>query len=216
MTKKLRIFLASVILVIIGISTYETIAISAWAKKVAEEMPKDVKNLVKEKKISYVPISEISPFVQSAAIASQDQRFYTNYGIDLVGTIRAIYYSITTSHRQGASTITEQLAKNVYYSDSDSLKTDIQTKILAVFITQLYPKQQILEWYLNVIYYGKNSYGIENASENFFKTKARNLTKQQSAYLIALVNMPGYYSLHPDEAQRRAQLVIISMNRLGF
>lgn len=216
MKNKLRIFLAVLILIIVAFVTYAGLSISVWAKTITQKLPQDVANLVKKENVSYIKLENVSPYVQQAAIASQDQRFYTNYGVDPRGTLRAIYYSLTQSQRQGASTITEQLAKNVYYGDSDSLKTDIQTKILALFITQAYSKQQILEWYLNVIYFGKNSYGIENASQKFYKTNAKNLSVQQAAYLIALVNLPGYYSTHPVDAQNRAQLVLNSMSKVGY
>ncbi len=177
------------------------------------DMPQKAKLALQQKGGTYVSLSGINRNIREAAIASQDERFSTNSGIDLRGTARAIYYTLTTGKRQGASTITEQLIKNVYFSDIDDLRTDILTKILAVTATAEYPKNTILELYLNSIYYGNNTYGIEKASEFYFQRPAMVVSLDEAAYLIGLINAPSYLGSHKDAALREADLVLQSMRR---
>jgi membrane peptidoglycan carboxypeptidase len=184
-----------------------------WSSKTVDNLSTDVTNKMHQEKASFIAIQYISPYVKDAAISSQDERFYSNSGIDVKGTVRAIYYSLFSPSRQGASTITEQLAKNIYYSGVDSFKTDIQTKILAVYITQKYPKDKILEWYLNVIYFGKGAYGIENAASTYFHKGAPNLDIGESAYLMGLINLPGYYENHPAQSLDEAKVILGTMVR---
>jgi membrane peptidoglycan carboxypeptidase len=179
-------------------------------------MPQKVENVLKTRHGTYLPLTKISAYVKYAAISSQDQRFYDNSGVDLRGNFRAVFYSITSGKRQGASTITEQLAKNVYFNDQDNLKTDIETKILALFITQLYPKDKILEMYLNEIYFGKLAYGISSASSAYFRTTPEKLTIAQSAYLMGLIDAPSYLQNNPKQAAREAGLVLEQMQKLKF
>ena len=165
---------------------------------------------------AYVSLSKVNPFVVRAAIASQDDRFFLNPGVDPLSTARAIFQTLRTGNRQGASTITEQLAKNAYYHDIDTLKTDIETKWLAILITFRYPKDKIVELYLNDIYYGHGAYGIAQASKKYFNLDPSQLSLWQSAYLIGLINAPGYLDIHPEEATQEAKLVLQSMVRNNF
>ncbi len=161
----------------------------------------------------YTQLGNISPYIQEAAISSQDERFYSNSGIDLKGTARALFYTFVRGQRQGASTLTEQLAKNVYFEDVDSLKTDLATKVLAVFITLRYSKKTILELYLNEVIYGPSARGIGKASETYFGVAPNHVTLAQAAYLVGLLNAPGYFADHPDRAVREAKIVLGTMER---
>ena len=165
---------------------------------------------------TYTPLSKISLNIQKAAIASQDESFYQNPGIDLKGTIRAVFYTIISGKRQGASTITEQLAKNVYFNDKDNLQTDLETKLYAVFLNLKYPKNRILEMYLNEIYFGKNAYGIAQASATYFRTTADKLSLPQSAFLIGLIEAPSYLSDNSSASKKQAILVLESMEKEKF
>ncbi len=185
-------------------------------QKLAVQLPDQISKQEKIYHITYVKFTMINPYVIDAAIASQDRRFYNNLGVDLVGTVRALYYTAVSGQRQGASTITEQLAKNVYYHDKDTPETDIQTKLLAPFITLLYSKQYILEMYLNDIYFGKQAYGIYNASMTFFKTSPKDLSLSQSAYLMGLINVPSYFSSHTEQAIQEADIVLEQMQSEGY
>lgn len=179
-------------------------------------MPKRIEKQVTERKSIYIKNNAISKYIKEAVIASQDERFYSNLGVDSIGTFRAIYFTIFSKQRQGASTITEQLIKNVYYNDQDTLRTDIETKILALFVTFYYSKDQILEMYLNDIYYGKGAYGIYEASKVYFNTTPNNVTIYQAAYLIGLINAPSYYALHPKQATEEERIVLSEMIRNHF
>jgi penicillin-binding protein 2A len=161
----------------------------------------------------YTQLNNISPYIQEAAISSQDERFYSNNGIDLKGTVRALFYTFVLGQRQGASTITEQLAKNVYFEDIDSIQTDGETKALALFITFRYPKKTILELYLNEVIYGPSARGIGKASETYFGVAPDQITLAQAAYLVGLLNAPGYFADHPDGAVREAKIVLGTMER---
>ncbi len=176
-----------------------------------KQLPHYMNKQTETQRIVYTKLPDISIYVQQAAIVSQDRRFYSNVGIDLRGTVRAILFSILNRRRQGASTITEQFAKNIYFNDRDSLKTDIATKILALYLTHFYPKQKILEMYLNIIYFGNDAYGIGQASDIYFHTDPKTLTVSESAYLIGLINKPSYLSNHHTEALTEAKIIIGQM-----
>lgn len=196
-----------------------TCALAAWVVVTAERTTAALPEVVAEKLAKYhgqyVPLDEISPYVAEAAIASQDRRFETNSGVDLRANIRAVFYTIKEEQRQGASTITEQLAKNAYYHDVDSPDTDVKTKVLALFITRQFSKNKILEMYLNIIYYGRGTYGIGTASQTFFKVKPEDLSLWQSAYLIGLINAPGYFDREPLRAVEEAKVILGEMKGTG-
>ncbi len=179
----------------------------------AQQLPKTLSLQYKQHKVHYENIHNINKYIQEAAISSQDKRFYTNQGIDVISTMRALLMTIVTGKRQGASTIPEQLVKNAYYHDKDTLITDIETKILAPFVIARYSKASILEMYLNDIYYGKNAYGIFNASNIYFHTTPKNVSLAQSAYLLGLINAPSYFGDHQKSAIEEAILVLGEMKR---
>ena len=185
----------------------------SYSHRFLNDLPQRAKVELKINGGTYVSLNKINPYVPHAAVASQDEGFYTNSGIDAKGTVRAIYYSITTGKRQGASTITEQLIKNVYFSDIDNFKTDVITKFLAVVATTMYPKNDILELYLNSIYYGHGVYGIEKASNYYFNESAINVSLAESSYLIALINAPSYLGENSSQAVKIARTVLELMAR---
>lgn len=179
-------------------------------------MPQKVHEFVILHHSLYVSLFDISPFIQDASIASQDKSFNYNIGISFRGTIRAVLFLVLTKNHQGASTITEQLAKNVYFNDTDNLKTDFLTKIYALYMTRIYSKKMILELYLNDIYFGKNAYGIEKASETYFHIKSRDLSLAQSAYLLGLITAPSYLSVHKSIVVKNAKLILQEMVNNNF
>ena len=207
----------SLILIIgIGIILFIKFFISPQINLKIKSMPQKVHNFILLHNSSSVILSNISPFIQQATIASQDKSFKYNIGISFRGTIRAVLFSILTKNHQGASTITEQLAKNVYFNDTDNLKTDFLTKIYALYITRMYSKNQILELYLNDIYFGRNAYGINAASKIYFNTDAKNLSLFQSAYLLGLITAPSYLGEHKNAAIKNAKLVLQTMVNNNF
>ena len=166
---------------------------------------------------TYVPLEKISPYLIAATIATEDKDFYTHPGFDPLAIARALWQNYTTGEiTSGASTITQQLARIVLLPD-ERFQTTIQRKsreiVLAAEITRRYSKEEILELYLNEIYYGNLAYGIEAASETYFNTTADKLNLGQSAFLAGLPQAPGVYDIYNNrtETLNRQKSVLVLM-----
>jgi membrane peptidoglycan carboxypeptidase len=177
------------------------------------DMPQRVHQTLNRVHAPYTPLARISQFAQEGVIASQDKRFYSNMGVDGLAMARAALHTALSGRREGASTITEQLAKNVYFQDVDSSWTDVATKFLALLITLRYPKKTILELYLNEVIFGPNARGLGEATRFYFGIAPDQITLGQAAYLVGLVNAPGFYASHPDAASQEADVVLQMMSR---
>ncbi len=157
-----------------------------------------IKEYAREKRL-FVPISAIPPKVTQAFIAAEDQNFYTHIGIDFKGLIRAVLVNvknvITNRRPVGASTITQQVAKNFLLSGEVRMERKIKEAILSYRIEQAFTKDEILELYLNEIYLGQNSYGVAAAALNYFGKSLEELELEEIAYLAALPKAPSNY--HP-------------------
>lgn len=168
----------------------------------------------------YTPISQVSPLVSEALVAIEDERFYQHHGIDTLGLLRAAWDDLRAGHIvEGGSTLTAQLAKNAYLHGYDrSLSLKAEDLLLAVKIERLYTKQQILEYYLNLVYYGEGAYGIGAAAQRYFGERASQLDLAQAALLAGLVQAPGYYDpwCHPEAAQDRQRTVLAHMLAQGM
>jgi len=168
-----------------------------------------------------VPLSEVSPYVIMATIATEDADFYENVGINLRGVVRAVSKSLE-GDVQGGSSITQQLVKNVLIPQEERSQILISRKvreiILAYEITRRYPKDQILQWYLNEIFYGNLSYGIEAAAHSYFGKSARNLNLAESAMLSGIPQAPALYSPleNFEGAKERQTQVLDLMVRQGY
>jgi penicillin-binding protein 1C len=167
-----------------------------------------------------VPLEQISPFVQSAAIAVEDHTFYTNRGFRPISFLRATLVNITTgSYSQGGSTITQQVIKNALLTKKKTILRKIEEIILSLRLTRIYPKEKILETYLNETAYGGTIYGVQEASQYFFGVDSKDVTLAQAAYLAALPQAPTYYSPygnHKDDLDARKNLVLSQMKKYGF
>lgn len=167
----------------------------------------------------YVPIEEISPHFIRAVIAIEDIRYYEHSGIDLKGTIRAFVNNLTgASSIQGGSTITQQLAKNWYLIPKKSLERKFLEALLASRIENNFSKDKILEKYMNLIYLGNRSYGIERAAQKYFDKKAKNLDLAEASLLAALIKAPEKFSPYSNykEARERQKMVLERMVKHGF
>ncbi len=142
-----------------------------------------------------VPLDRISPYLRDATIATEDPNFYKHPGVDPVGLLRALYYAVKERSLSGpgGSTITQQLVKLTFLSSEKSIARKVKEAILAAELTRRYPKETILQIYLNEIYYGNLAYGIEAAAETYFDEPAQNLTLAQAALLAGLPQAPSYY-----------------------
>ena len=179
-----------------------------------------VKKLYTHKR-DMVNISHIPVHLRNALFAMEDRDFYSHSGISIKGTIRAIIVDVLTlSTRQGASTITQQLARNMYNSIGfkKTKKRKIKELITAIKIEQTYTKTEILELYLNSIYFGHGNYGVQSASIYYFNKNVKELTLDESAILIGLLPAPARYSpiSHPTRSIKRRNLVLNIMNSEGY
>lgn len=170
---------------------------------------------------TWVPLEKIPLHLRQATIAIEDKNFYKNPGIDLEGLARAIWYNLRGYPIQGASTITMQLVKNTVIPPEERYKKTIARKIkeaiLALEISRRYPKDQILEWYLNTIYYGNLAYGVEAAAQVYFGKHVWELNLAESAMLAAIPQFPALNPIdNPEEARKRQHLVLDAMVRQGY
>jgi penicillin-binding protein 1A len=166
-----------------------------------------------------LPLKELPSYVPQAFIAIEDRRFYEHYGVDPWGIARALIANIL--HRgvsQGGSTITQQLAKNLFLTQERTIHRKLQEMLLALWLERKFSKTQILELYLNRVYFGSGAYGIEQASQRYFGKSARQMSLPEAALLAGLVKSPS--RLAPtrnfDGAEQRAQTVLAAMAELGF
>ncbi len=166
-------------------------------------------------KRTVVPFNQISQHVKDASVAIENKDFYTDSGIDIQGMIRAVAVDLTTLHfSQGASTITQQVVKNSILTGDKTPTRKLKEIILALKLTHVMSKDDILSMYLNEIPYGGTIYGVEEASEDYFGITAADLDITQSAYLAAIPQAPSYYSpygSHLKDLDTRKNLVLKAM-----
>lgn len=166
-----------------------------------------------------VPLKQISPSIQQAVMAIEDNRFYEHNGVDLKGTLRALMANLNADESvQGGSTITQQLVKNLFLTPEKSYTRKIAEAILALRVEKHYSKDKILEMYLNQVYFGNLSYGIEKAARRYFKKPAKRLNLAESALLAGLLKAPEGLSPYnyPQAARRRQLEVLHKMIEYGY
>lgn len=168
-----------------------------------------------------VKLSQINPWLIKATIAVEDVRFYQHHGVDYVGIVRALFRNIAGGDitGQGASTITQQLARNIEEFELSRQKVfsrKIREAVLARRIESLFSKDEILELYLNTIYYGNGAYGAEAAAQVYFQKPASKLTLGEAAYLAGLPQRPAFYSQNQSRALARRAIVLDRMVAAGY
>lgn len=166
-----------------------------------------------------VALKDMPPYVPQAFVAIEDRRFYHHFGVDPLGIGRAFIANVL--HRgvaQGGSTITQQLAKNLFLTQERTITRKLQEVLLALWLERKFSKTQILELYLNRVYFGSGAYGIEEASERYFGKSARQLTLAEAAMLAGLVKSPSRLAPTRNfrEAEKRAKIVLADMAGLHF
>ena len=166
-----------------------------------------------------VTLDQISKPAQEAVLAAENREFYTDPGISFTGIIRAAWNNVTGGSTQGGSTITQQYVKNAILQNSDqTFGRKFQELFLAIKLDNNYSKDQILENYLNTIYYGRGAYGIESAANTYFGVPAAELTAQQGAVLAVLIRSPSRYDpeVSPEDANDRWGKVLDAMVEEGW
>jgi penicillin-binding protein 1A len=142
----------------------------------------------------WVPISQVPQMVRDSFVATEDRNYYRHRGVDAYGILRAAYADYHHDQFQGASTITQQLARKLFLSDEVTISRKIQEGLLAIEIERYYTKDEILERYLNLMYFGSGAYGIQAAAHTYFGTDVRHLTLGQAAMLAGMLAAPSNYS----------------------
>ncbi|MBN7775520.1 penicillin-binding protein [Nitratireductor aquimarinus] len=166
-----------------------------------------------------VGLHEMSPFIPQAVIAIEDRRFYSHFGVDPIGLARAMSENLLAGRlTQGGSTLTQQLAKNLFLKPDRTIERKVQEVLLALWLEQKHSKDQILEMYLNRVYFGSGSYGVEAASRRYFNKSARDVTLSEAALLAGLLKAPSRLSpaRDPQAAETRAQVVLTAMRDQGM
>ncbi len=163
-------------------------------------------------------LEEMSPFIPQAVMAIEDRRFYMHFGVDPLGLTRAFVNNLTGQPIQGGSTITQQLAKNLFLSPERTFERKIQEVLLAFWLEHKFSKDQILAMYLNRVFFGSNAYGVEAASRRYFNKSAREVNLGEAALLAGLLKAPSRLSpaRDPEAAEDRAQVVLHAMQEEGY
>ncbi len=166
-----------------------------------------------------VRLEQLPRYLPQAVIAIEDRRFHSHFGIDPIGLIRAVFVNLASGRiSQGGSTLTQQLAKNLFLEPERTLSRKMQEVILALWLEHEFSKDEILEMYLNRVYLGAGAYGVDAASRRYFGKSARLVTVAEAATLAGLLKAPSRYAPtnNPELAEERAQTVILAMREEGF
>ena len=166
-----------------------------------------------------VTLNEVPPHLVQAVLATEDRRFYSHFGFDPIGLARALWVGVTTGRfSQGASTITQQLAKIVFLTPERSLRRKIQEFLLALWLERRFSKDQILTLYLNRVYLGAGAFGVEAAARRYFGKRAAELRPLEAAVLAGLLRAPTRLSplVNPEGARDRGELVLENMVEAGY
>jgi penicillin-binding protein 1A len=166
-----------------------------------------------------VSLKDLPPYLPKAFIAIEDRRFYSHYGVDPLGIARAAVANVL--HRgvsQGGSTLTQQLAKNLFLTQERTLQRKLQEVELALWLERKHSKTEILELYLNRVYFGSGAYGVEAAAQRYFGKPAKNVTLAEAAMLAGLVKSPSRLApnRNPEGAEQRAKIVLTAMADAKF
>jgi len=166
-----------------------------------------------------IRLGDLPDYVPNALIAIEDRRFRSHFGVDPIGLLRASLTNYRAGRVvQGGSTLTQQLAKNLFLTQDRTMQRKLQEAVLAVWLETRFSKDEILQLYLNRVYYGSGATGIEKAAQTYYRKSAAELTLNEAATLAGVLKAPSNYNpmAHPDEAAQRARLVIQSMVEAGF
>jgi penicillin-binding protein 1A len=163
-----------------------------------------------------VPAGQIPDTIKRAVIASEDHSFYRHGGLDVRGTVRAVWADLRSRRAsQGGSTITQQLVKNLYTGRERSVIRKVREALIAAQVERVLPKNEIIARYLNTIYLGQSVFGVQAASQSYFRKDARSLSLSEAALLAGIIPAPSFYDprAHPEAAERRRNVVLDKLLR---
>ena len=210
------------ILILAGLVSYVTLAMPPSTLADIKKHPPNVTLVASDGTVlaergrgrGFIALRHMSPHLINAVLATEDRRFRAHFGVDPVGLVRAMAKNaLAGAVVQGGSTITQQLAKNVFLSPERTIARKFQEVVLAIWLEMHLSKNEILEIYLNRVYFGAGAYGVEAASRRYFGKSARQVTLAEAALLAGLLKAPSRYAptRNPRRAQERASIVLANM-----
>lgn len=209
--KKIFSFIFTLVFIVFAV-----VVAGGWGKykQATSQLPVEeaAKNIKSQE--SFTPLDEISLTFINAIVAVEDRRFYKHKGVDIIGITRAIVKNIKEkSLTEGGSCITQQLAKNIYFMNDNTLSRKIAEVFAAIDLEKSFSKKEILELYFNIIYYGSGYYNIGDAAKGYFGKSPYDLTDYEATLLAGLPNAPSAYSpdKNPDLAKKRQKKVVEAM-----
>ena len=214
--RKIITFILLLVFISIGLFT-----VAGWLKykKVTSAIPIDVAVVNIKNSEHYTTSDKISETFINAMVAVEDKRFFQHSGIDFIGVIRAIGKNMKEkSFSEGGSGITQQLAKNIYFINDNTITRKIAEVFVTVELEKKLTKDEILELYFNVIYYGSGYYNVYDASKGYFNKMPSELTDYEATLLAGIPNAPSVYSLknNPDLAKKRQRTVVNAMVNMDY
>lgn len=228
----LRLGIVFIVLLALFITAYEVLGVSKW-KDLDTERITDIKQTLiiyddqgqealrltgGENRIK-ISIADLPDYVKNAFISAEDVRFYQHNGLDYKRIVGAVLADIKhMGYTQGASTITQQLIKNSHLTSEKTISRKLQEALLAYQLEKKYTKDEILEMYLNFVYFGRGAYGLQTAAQTYFAVDAKDLTVAQAAMLAGVLKAPGKYAPHlnMEKAITRRNTVLNLMEEYGF
>lgn len=202
-----------IIITLIGLNGYKMYKNAIENKPVIERI-NEIKNIE-----NYTTLNDLPLYLKNAVIAVEDHRYYEHKGIDLISTTKAIFTNLKQKELvTGGSSITQQLAKNMYFSQEKTFSRKFAEIFIVSYLEENLSKDEILELYLNTIYYGNGYYGIGDAAIGYFNKKPQDLSINEATIIAGLPNAPSAYSLteHKDLAKKRQQQVLESMVKYKY
>ena len=212
----LAVFSGLFIQILLSLPTVDTLEtyVPSEATTLFSDDNKPLARFHQEENRRIVSLPYMSPFIKKAAVSIEDERFYLHHGVDPRGILRAIFSNLLKGRiSEGASTITQQLARNLFLTRKKTVIRKLAEALLAFQIERRFTKQEILEYYLNQIYFGHNAYGIESASYLYFDKHAKDLTLAESAMIAGIIEGPEIYSPYKSLklAKARQKIVLAKM-----
>ena len=213
-----NIILVCILIVIMVCGTVVYKGYKMYSNAISEKSVQEMVSEVQEKE-SYTTIEELPEIYIQAVLAVEDRRFYSHSGIDIISIARAIKNDIVAGEFvEGGSTITQQLAKNVYFTQAKKLERKIAEVFMAFQIEKECDKDKILELYLNTSYFGEGCYTVYDASKRYFDKEPNEMTVEESTMLAGIPNAPSVYAptVNPDLAKQRQRQVLDKMVEYGI
>lgn len=214
--KKLLLFISIIITLIVTFITYKgyTMYKTVTTKESIIEKVKKIKEYD-----NYISINDVPDTYKNATIAIEDHRFYSHHGIDIITTLRSLIVNVKNKElTNGGSTITQQVARNFYFTQEKSFIRKIAELFIAIEIENNYSKDEILEMYLNIIYFGDGYTGLKQASYGYFRVSPLRLSLYEQTLLAGIPNAPSIYSptVNIDLAKKRQEKVLDAMVKYKY